>query len=408
MRLRPAVLAACVLTGVAVLPAARASVVSRPDPCTLSYDAPSGDAPVMYVAPSDPDLDVTHVTWQVGVTDVVVTAKMAGLAGRPTAAWGDQFAAVLDDKAGGGRASFGYFRTPSGGGPVYFGPKAPQAAAPGGYAWTAYPGGVTHLVADFDVARSQVVLTIPRADLSAAFGKSFSSMTLTVLGVDTYAMDAAYNQVMADFGHAATDPRVTSFSVAACDRWLARRHARAAAPGPCGVDVVAATGDETSRTSDVAPTRDDSVDVARVSYRLSAKDLTVTIRVARLTDRPLVGTGQGYVAAFAYRNAVAQFGVTRDAVDGTKVRQFAGTTVTPLTVQAAFDPLRSTVTLVIPRAAVAAAFGLTDSRALVIGSPGATSFWTVDGQSVSSADTDAVAAGRTLSFAACDRALKHR
>jgi hypothetical protein len=408
VRTRSALLAATLLAGVAALPAAHAAtVVSRPDACTVGYAAPTGDAPVLYAVPNDADLDVTHVTWQVGPADVVVTAVVAKLADRPATAWGDEFDAVVTDRVTGQQVTFGYFRTPSGGGPVFYGGKVPQRKSAAGFAWNAYPGGPTQLVTDFDVARSQVVITIPRADLARAFGTTFGKLVLTGLGVNTYALDAAYDPMMSDFGKAALDPKAVALPAIDCDRWRAKRGPKPPAPSPCVVEFAALTGDETSRTSDVVPTRDDSVDVARVTYRLTAKDLLVTVRVSRLTDHPLFGTGQGYSALFAYRGAVAQFGVTRDAVDGTKVRQYGGTTVSPLTVVAAFDQLRQSITLTIPRAAVATAFGLKDTRALVVTSPAANAFWTLNGQSVSTADGDASAGGRTLSFPACDKSLAH-
>ena len=411
VRLRPLLLSAALLAGsvaLPALPAARAAAMSRPDACTLSFDAPTGDAPVFYVAPSDPDLDVTHVTWQVGPADVVVTARIGVLGDRPAAAWGDEFEAMVEDKVTGRRVSFGYFRTPSGGGPVFHGGTVRPPSAPAGYVWTAYPGGKTHVVADFDRARSEVVLTIPRDDLAVAFGVPFHKVVLTLFAVNTYAMDATYDPAMADFGHANLDPKTTSLAVADCDRWRTKRGPKAAAASPCALDLVAVTGDEASRTSDVVPTRDDSVDVARVSYQLTPSALLVTIRVARLTERPLFGTGRGYTATFGYKGAVVQFGVTLDAVDGTKARQYGGTTVTPLALTAVFDSARSTVTLGIPRAAVATAFGLKDTKSLLVVNPGATAFWTTNGTSAATADSDAVAQGRTLSFSACDKALKRK
>jgi hypothetical protein len=404
-----AVLASAAAGASVAVPAAQAAgpVPARPNACTLTYAAPAGDAPTFYVAPSDPDLDVTRVTWAFGPVDVVVTAQVAALGDRPVAAWGDRFDAVVYDRTTKQTVSFGYFRTLSGGGPTFGGGKVPNAKTPAGTGWSAYPGGTTHLVADFDRKASQVVLTVPRADLAAAFGVPTGRLVLTGLGVNSYAMDAAYSAYMADFGTAALDPQGSYLAVADCDRWLAKRGVRAPAASPCVVDVVAPTGDEASRTSDAVPTRDDSVDVARATFRLDPKNLVVTVRVARLTDRPLFGTGQGYAAAFQSHNAVVQFGVTRDAADGTKARQYAGRSVTPLPVTAAFDSARQTVTLTIPRTAIATALGLASTRSLVVADLGVTSFWTLDGQSVSPADGDAQAPGRTLSFAACDRSL-HR
>jgi hypothetical protein len=377
-----------------------APAVARPSACALSYAAPAGDAPSLYAGPNDPDLDITGVSWVFGPTDVVVTAKVAALAAGPRAGWGDQFEAVVDDRASRTRVTFGYFRSPSGGGPVFYGGKVDPAASPSGVNWSAYPGGPTHLLADFDVARSQVVLSIPRADLERAFGTSLGKLSLTVLGVNSYATDASYDPVMADFGGAAVDPQAVAFKVADCDRWLARHGPRPAPASPCALDVVGETGDETSRTSDAVPTRDDSVDVARVSYRVTSKALLVTARVARLTDRPLFGTGTGYTVALAGPRTVASFGVTRDAVTGTTVRQYGGTTVANPTATAAFDPVRSLVTLTIPRADLAAAFGLKDTRSLVVANPAVTAFWTLDGSSVSTAN-DVTATGRTLKFATC-------
>jgi hypothetical protein len=401
MRLRPAVLCALVALGSAVSTGhAAAPAPSRPTPCTLSYAAPAGDAPSLYAGPNDPDLDVTGVSWSFGPSDVVVTAKVAALAAGPRAGWGDQFEAIVDDRASKTRVTFGYFRSPSGGGPVFHGGKVAPAASPAGMNWSAYPGGATHLVADFDTVRSQVVLSIPRADLEAAFGTSLSRLSLTVLGVNSYAMDASYDPMMADFGTAAVDTRTTSFRVAECDRWLGSHGPRSRPASACALDVVAETGDEISRTSDALPTRDDSVDVARVSYRVTSKALTVTARVARLTDRPLFGTGTGYTVALAGRGTVASFGVTRDAVTGVTVKQYGGKTVAHLTATAAFDPVRSLVTLTIPRADLAAAFGLKDARSLVVANPALTAFWTLDGTSVATAN-DATAPGRTLKFAAC-------
>ncbi|HEU0131627.1 MAG TPA: hypothetical protein VFQ85_11630 [Mycobacteriales bacterium] len=405
MRLRPALLCAALALGAAAFPA-RAAAPARPDPCTVSYAAPTGDGPSYYAGPTDPDVDVTGVTWRVTATDVVVVARVAKLADRPAAAWGDEFEAVVDDRASGTRVSFGYFRSLSGGGPTFFGGKVPAAANPAGATWSAYPGGPTHLLADFDLARSQVTLTIPRTDLETAFGKRLNALSLTVLGVNTYLMDPAYDPVMADWGKAAVDPRVTTLNVAACDRWLAARGARAPAASPCAVSVVAVTGDETSRTSDVVPTRDDSVDVARVTYAVTAKDVVVTIRLARLTDRPLVGTGQGYHALFVNRGQVVRFGVTRDAASGTTVRQVGGRSIAPGVVRANVDTARSLVTLTVPRAALATAFLLKDTRSLVLSDPGAVAFWTANGESFATADGDAAARGRVLSFAACDRAAR--
>ena len=393
---RPALLCALAASGALALPAAQAApAVSRPDACTLAYDAPAGDAPALYAGPNDPDLDVTRVTWRFGAAEVVVTAKVAKLAAAPAVGWGDEFDAVLDDRRSGTRVTFGYFRTATGGGPVFHGGKVSPAASPAGTTWSAYPGGDSHVVADFDTARSQVVLTIPRADLEAAFGTALGGLSLTVLGVNTYAMDATYDPVMADFGHAAVDTRTTAFRVAACDRTLPRPPK----PARCALDLTDTTGDETSRTSDVVPTRDDSVDVARVSYRVTPKALVVALRVARLTERPLVGTGQGYAVSLVNRGTVASFGVTRDAVDGTKVRQYGGRTVA-VTATAAVDAARNSVTLTIPRADLAAAFGLKDTRSLVVSDPVVSAFWTIDGSSVSTAD-DALAKGRTLKFAGC-------
>jgi hypothetical protein len=409
VRLRPALLAAVVALGVAALPGAHAApppVVTRANPCTLAYDSPAGDVKTYYAGPNDPDVDVTHVTWQVTATTLVVTAEVAALGDGPLAAWGDYFQAEVQDRASKTRVTYGYFRTPSGGGPTFAGGKVRGSGGPGGaYVWTAYPGGPTHLVADFDKAKSQVVLTIPRKDLEVAFGAPFGKLVLTVLGVNTFLMDASYDPVMADYGQATVDVSTTFLPVADCDRWIPKGP-RPTPAQPCLVDLVAETGNETSRTSDVVPTRDDSVDVAHVTYRLGRKDLVVTVRVARLTDRALFGTGQGYAAVFMNHGTSVQFGVTRDAVDGTKVRQYGGAAVAPLTVTAAFDAPRGVVTLTIPRVAVAAAFGVKDNRTLVLANPGATAFWTLNGDSAGTADGDANATGKTLSFASCDKTLR--
>jgi hypothetical protein len=416
VRLRSALPAALAGTAVAAallaVPAATAATAGpvpvRANPCSIAYDAPSGDAPTYYVAPSDPDLDVTRVTWTFGPADVVVTAKVAALGDGPVAAWGDEFDAVVYDRTTKQTVTFGYFRSRAGGGPVFAGGKVPQAKSPAGFGWSAYPGGTTHLLADFDKAASTVTLTVPRADLAAAYGVPLGRLVLTGLGVNSYEVDPSYSAAMADFGHAALDPQTTFLKVGDCDRWLAKRGVRApAAATACGVDVVAETGDETSRTSDVVPTRDDDLDLARVSYRVTASALVVSIRVARLTDRPLFGTGQGYSAKLLSHGDLVEFGVTRDAVDGVRVRQFAGRTVTPLTVTAAIDATGHRIVLTMPRAAVAAAYGLRDTRALVVADMAATSFWTVNGQS-SSVANDAHATGRTLSFGACDKASRRR
>jgi hypothetical protein len=409
--LRSLLAAACVAAGLLGVPAASAAgpVAVRANPCSIAYDAPSGDAPLYYAVPNDPDLDVTHVSWTFGVTDVVVVAKVATLADGPLAAWGDEFDAVVYDRTTKQQVSFGYFRSRSGGGPTFGGGRVPYAKSPAGAGWSAYPGGATHLVADFDTKASTVTLTIPRADLEWAFGVPSSRLLLTGLGVNSYAMDPSYSATMADFGHAALDPQTAFFTVSDCDRWLAKRGVRAAPVATaCGVDIVAETGDETSRTSDVTPTRDDDLDLARVTYRITATDLVVTIRVARLTDRPVVGTGQGYSARFLSHGDLVEFGVTRDAVDGVRMRQFAGKAVTPMTVKASFDAGTHRVVLTIPRAALATAYGLQDTRSLVIADMGATAFFTLNGQSASTADGDANATGRTLSFRACDKASHRR
>lgn len=406
MRLRSVLLAAPLALGVAAVPSsALAPTATRANPCTVAFDAPKGDAATYYAPVNDPDVDVTRVTWEVGVSDVVVTARVATLGAGPAAAWGDLFRATVEDHATHTRVQFGYFRSAAGGGPVFEGGKVSTATSPVGYSWTAYPGGPTHVVADFDVAHSQVALRVPRADLERAFGKPAGTLMFTLFQVDTYLVDPAYNITMADYGQAGVNPGATYLDVGACDRWLAKRGVKAPPASPCVLDVVAETGDETSRTSDAVPTRDDGMDLARVTYRITRNDLVVTLRVARLTDRPLFGTGQGYVAVFANHSTVVQFGVTRDAVDGTRVRQYGGKSVAPLTAKAVFDAPRGLVTLTVPRAALATAYGLKDTKSLVLANPGANAFWTLDGESVSAAD-GASAAGRTLSFGACDKTLR--
>lgn len=410
-RVRSVLPAVCVAAGLLGVPVASAAgpVAVRANPCSIAYDAPSGDAPLYYAVPNDPDLDVTHVSWTFGVTDVVVVARVAALSDGPVGAWGDQFEGVVYDRTTKQQVSFGYFRSRSGGGPTFGGGKVPYAKSPAGVGWSAYPGGSTHLLADFDTKASTVTLTIPRADLERAFGVPSSRLLLTGLGVNSYAMDAAYSANMADFGHAALDPQTTFFKVSDCDSWLARRGVRAApSVTSCGVDIVAETGDETSRTSDVVPTRDDDLDLARVTYRITARDLVVSIRVARLTDRPVFGTGQGYAVRFLSHGDLVSFGVTRDAVNGVHMRQFSGKSVPLDTVQASFDAAGHRVVLTMPRSAVAAAFGLANTRSLVVADMGAMAFWTLNGESSSTADGDAEATGKTLSFGACDKASHRR
>jgi hypothetical protein len=405
LRLAVALAALAALAALPAIPARAATPVpARPDPCTVSFAAGSDDASALYVGPtSDPDLDVTGVTWRFTTTDVVVEARVNELADRPATGWGDEFAATIEDRPSGTAVSFGYFRTPYGGGPTFTGGRY-RAASPAGIDWTAYPGGPTHLVADYDLARSTVRLTIPRGDLELAFGKRLDKVVPSLLAVDTYLVDPTYARTRADWGKAGLDRRISTVNVGACDRWLARHGARPAV-SKCALTIVAPTGDETSRTSDVVPTRDDSVDVARVTYTVTAKDVVVAIRVARLTERPLFGTGQGYVATFANRGTVVQFGVVRDVVTGTVVRQYGGKPAA--TAGAHVDGARSLVRLTVPRSALAKAFGVSSSRSLVFANPGAATFWTVNGESAAAADGDAAAKGRVLSLAACDKA-SHR
>ena len=158
-----------------------------------------------------------------------------------------------------------------------------------------------------------------------------------------------------------------------------------------------------------ADVREDSLDVTHVRYALTPTNLVTTLSIARLTDAPVLGTGQGYASLFTVGDQITLLGAYRDSQSGPGTIALLGGNGMKATphVQVSYDKARNTVTLTVSRRELLAGLGRTSSSGLVLAGLGAQSDDRLNGSGLYSADSF-VDHQSALSFRACDKALARR
>lgn len=197
--------AAALVAGVTpLLPSAGAATVALPKPGCFDIGDASGDANYLNAnVPSDPDLDILGVSFQVTKTDLKWYIKVAKLGDGPAAADGHRFSLYFDFADhqfaasgshfahGTGAIRDGLAKTGEAGASVQLGVDVP-AVVPDVPPSAAYlnkgfvSSGLTYT---FDPAHSVVIGDLPLADIKKYAGRAFAGR---VLGVGVSASEDRY------------------------------------------------------------------------------------------------------------------------------------------------------------------------------------------------------------------------
>ena len=391
MRTRALILAAALTVGGAVAVPALAATGTRPvsaSPCSGEYDEPSGDGYVAETGPTDPGLDVTHVALQVTKTTFLATLTVPGLQSTPpVTVTGDVFGAsanLISPSGTSSIVSWEYWRSHAqGGGPNVSGSAySYEQTAPGVYdRW--FPAKATHVVADFEAARHQVRLTIPRAEVPGLLGaSSLNGYTIKALYGYSENLGEGHHDFHSDY-FVDAPAGLRPISLASCDSYLAR--GRKPVSTPCVASYQTATGNEDAPTGTLVPVRPDDLDVVSHTWTVSRDKVQVVVRLARLGTTPVFGDGREITLEFDRR-------ATRTYVDllaTSRAQQVTGL----VGATAKLDVPSSTVTFTLPRAALGKA---------VLLKPEIVTTTVLGGMPYNGADEDAYAPAGRIDLGACD------